>query len=194
MTKPRASRGIRVQKKRDFEPQHLLMHVAEIALEDAQKKIPGWKNQELVAITFSALALEALANSFGSKLVSRWDGFDSSSPIAKLRIICEELGISPDWSKGHWGTALWLVNFRNKIAHARSQPVKYDKIISDEKFKRTFHDAPPSDLESQVNLGNAKQAVNALTEIKWEFLSKLKVLKPGKHSCLYSDGFSGNTA
>jgi hypothetical protein len=49
-------------------------------------------------------------------------------------------------------------------------------------------------LESQVNLGNAKQAVNALTEIKWEFLSKLKVLKPGKHSCLYSDGFSGNTA
>ena len=194
MTKPRASKGIRVQKKRDFEPQHLLMHIAEIALEDAQKKIPGWKNQEIVAITFSALALEALANSFGSKLVSRWDDFENSSPIAKLRIICGELGISPDWSKGHWGTALWLVNFRNKIAHARPQLVTYDKIISNEKFKRIFHDSPPSDLESQVNFGNAKQAVNAVTEIKWDFLSKLKALKPGKHSSLYAGSFSGNAA
>ena len=194
MNKPKASRKIRVQKTRDFEPQHLLMHIAATALEDAQKKIPGWKNQELVAITFSALALEALANSFGSKLVSRWNDFESSSPIAKLRIICGELGISPDWSKGHWGTALWLVSFRNKIAHARPQPVTYDKIISEEKFNRTFHDMPSSDLENQVNLGNARQAVKAIIEIKWSFLSKIKQLKPGKHSSLYSDGFSGNTA
>jgi len=96
MNKQKTSKRVRVQKKRDFEPQHLLVQVAEVALEDAQKKIPGWKNQELVAITFSALALEALANSFGNKLVSRWNDFESSSPIAKLRIICSELGISPD--------------------------------------------------------------------------------------------------
>ena len=194
MPKPRASRGVRVQKKRVFEPQHLLMRVAENALEDAERKIPGWKNQEIIAVTFSALALEALANSFGCKLISRWDDFESSSPIAKLRIICAELGISADWSTGHWGTALWLVSFRNKIAHARPQPITYDEIVSDEKFRRTFHDEPPSNLENQVNLGNAKRAVRAVDEIKWTFLSKLKALKPGEYSSLYSDGFSGNTA
>ena len=191
MDKPKESKRVHVRKKRDFEPQHLLMHIAEIALEDAQKEVPGWKNQELVAITFSALALEALANSFGSKLISRWDDFESSSPIAKLRIICRELGISPDWSKGHWGTALWLINFRNKIAHARPQSVRYDKNMSAGKFKRTFHETPPSDLEQKVNLGHARQAVNAVVEIKWSFLSKLKQLKPGEHSSLYADDFSG---
>lgn len=194
MNASKASKRVRVQKKRDFEPQHLLLHIAEIALEDAQKKVPGWKNQELVAITFSALALEALANSFGSKLVSRWDDFESSSPIAKLRVICNELGISPDWSKGHWATALWLITFRNKIAHARPQSVRYEQIMSAGKFKRTFHEVPPSDLERQVNLGHARQAVNAVVEIKWSLLSKLKRLKPREHSSLYSDYFSGNAA
>ena len=46
MNASKASKRVRVQKKRDFEPQHLLLHIAEIALEDAQKKVPGWKNQE----------------------------------------------------------------------------------------------------------------------------------------------------
>ena len=36
---------IRVQKQRDFQPQHLLMRVAENALEDAEKNIDGWKDK-----------------------------------------------------------------------------------------------------------------------------------------------------
>ena len=52
---------------------------------------------------------------------------------------------------------------------------------------------PPSDLEAQVNLANAQRAVNAVVEIKWSFLAKMKRLRPMEHSSLYSDGFSGIT-
>ena len=181
---------IRVQKQRDFQPQHLLMRVAENALEDAEKKIDGWKNQEIIAITFSALAIEALANSFGNILIPNWINYESLNPIEKLEIICEELEIIPDWSKGYWGAILWLAKFRNDIAHAQPQPIPpYDKILSVKKFNYSFHqEQPDSDLEKQITLGNARRAVKAVSEIKWVFLSKDKCKR---FSSLYSDGFSG---
>jgi hypothetical protein len=181
---------IRVQKQRDFEPQHLLMRVAENALVDAENKIPGWKNQEIVAITFSALAIEALANSFGSKLKLCSDDFKSGSPVKKLEIICAELEITPDWSNGHWAAIWWLANLRNEIAHAEPQPlIPYDKILSSDRFHHFFHEElPSSTLENEMTLGNARRAVNAVAEIKWIFLSKNKCKQ---FSSLYSDGFSG---
>ena len=65
MNKTSPHKMIRVIKKRDFEPQYLLIHITQCALEDAEKKVPGWVNQQFIAITFSALAIEAMANSFG---------------------------------------------------------------------------------------------------------------------------------
>lgn len=186
------SEKIRVQKERDFEPQHLLMRVAENALEDAEKKIDGWKNQEIIAITFSALAIEALANSFGSKLNLNSDAFEKNSPILKLEIICKELEIALDWNKEHWATIWWLSNFRNKIAHPQPQSVSCDEILSLKKFHYTFHqELPPSDLENEITLGKAQSAVKAVREIKWLFLSKDKCKR---FASLYSDGFSGKAS
>ena len=186
------SERIRAEKKRDFEPQHLLMRIAENALQDAEKKIDGWKNQEIIAITFAALTVEALANSFGSKLNLNSNDFEKSSPTRKLEIICEELNIPLDWSTGHWATIWWLSNFRNKIAHPQPQPVSQSEIISLKKFHYTFHqELPPSDLENEITLGKAQNAVKAIDEIKWLFLSKDKCKQ---FASLCSDGFSGKAS
>jgi hypothetical protein len=191
MSKTGPRKTVRVVKERDFEPQHLLIHIARCALEDAEKKVPGWGNQQFIAIAFSALAIEAMANSFGQRLITRWVDFESSSPIAKLRIICAELKIQPDWAREPWGTVLWLVKFRNKIAHAQPESVVYDKEFPIEECSKTFHDSPPSKLEAQATLANARRAVKNTNEIHRIFLSKLK---PGQHPSLFSDGFSARTA
>src|SRR6478736_259908 len=97
------SATIRVRQDRNFCPHHVLIGVAKSALERAQKKEPGWLYDELVAMTFSAMALEALANAFGERLVVRWKDYESASPIAKLRVVATRLEIPlPDLEKNPW--------------------------------------------------------------------------------------------
>jgi len=149
MSKTNPDKMIRVIKERDFQPQHLLIRIAECALDDAEKKIPGWVNQQFIAITFSALAIEAMTNSFGKKLIPRWNDFGTSSPIAKLRIICAELKIEPDWAREPWETILWLVKFRNKIAHAQPESVVFDKEFPIDQYPKTFYDIPHQSWKSK---------------------------------------------
>ena len=181
----------RVQRDRDFKPHHILIGTAKIALESAEAKTPGWLYYELTAITFSALALEALTNSFGEKLVSRWDDFETASPIAKLRIICSRLLVEPDFEKEPWSVALWLVKFRNKIAHAKPESIKFDKTMTENDFQKIQFEFPRSKLEMQINLENAKRSVSTIDQILELFYLPLK---SDEKYCLYSDGFSGTTS
>jgi hypothetical protein len=55
-----SEKTFRVQQDRDFKPYHIQIGSAKIALESAEARTPGWLYYELTAITFSALAIEAL--------------------------------------------------------------------------------------------------------------------------------------
>jgi hypothetical protein len=111
-------------------------------LESAELKTPGWLYYELTAITFSALSLEAPTNSFGEKFVARWYDYESSSPIAKLRIICSQLNVEPDFEKEPWAATLWLLKSRNKVAHARPESINFDKTMTDEDFQKICFEFP----------------------------------------------------
>jgi hypothetical protein len=185
------TKRFRVEREREFKPHHILIGAAKIALESAEQRTPGWIYYELTAITFSALALEALTNSFGKRLVKRWDDFESASPTAKLRVICSRLRVEPDFQNEPWSVIPWLVKFRNKIAHAKPESIKYDKTMTEEEFQKLRLEYPHSKLEMQINLKNAKRSIDAIDQILDLFYPKLNA---DEKYHLYSSGFSGSTS
>jgi len=186
------NKKVRVQRDRYFKPHHILIGAAKNALENAEARVPGWLYYELTAITFSALALEALTNSFGEKLVARWEDFErGANPVAKLRIICSQLNVQPDFEKEPWATTLWLMKFRNKVAHAKPEPINFDKTMSEEDFKKIQFEFPQSKFEMEITLKNAKRSIDAIDSILELFYPKLSAEKADE---LYSNGFSGSVS
>jgi hypothetical protein len=178
---------LRVQRERDFSPHHVLLGVAYNALEDAEKKRPGYFNYELACITFSALALEALGNAFGAKFIPRWNDFESASPIAKLRLICQRFDIEPDFGKEPWATTLWLVRFRNKVAHAKPEFIREDKIITREEYDKLRSQYPEAKLETEISLQNAQRAFNCVHDIHIMLCERIP---PEQIGGLIADGWS----
>lgn len=144
-----------------------------MALESAEEKKPGYSYYQMIAITFAALAIESLGNSFGKQFIERWDDFETASPIAKLRIVCQHLNIKINFNKKPWSTVLWLITFRNKIAHARSEMINFDEEMTDNKFDKIRYDFPLSKFEKELSLPNAKRAVSSIKIIKEMLLKRL---------------------
>ena len=187
MTKPRL---LKRTQERTFSAHHMLLRAADRACDVATENAPGSLYDKLVAITLSALAMEALCNTVGERIVSDWQDFESSSPIAKLRLLAQHLAIDYRATTEPWESAQWLVKFRNKIAHAKPELVIEEIHLTQEQHDKRLFDIPESKLEKQITLGNAKRAVKAVTEIKRLLSQKV----PPEHALgLYSDGWSGTT-
>ncbi len=184
---PRPERNLRVQRERKFSPHHVLLGVARMALESAERKEDGWFYHELISITFTALALEALANSFGERVVERWADFESASPMAKLRVIARELGVQ-EASLAQDGVLVWLIRFRNKVAHAKPELVRFDASMTKKEFAKIQLEPPKAGLESEVSIANAKRALAAVQAV---FDLLCEKTPQEKLDGLLGDGFSG---
>lgn len=149
----------------------------------------GYFLYELMTITFSALAIEAMVNAFGEKLIKKWEHFESSSPIAKLRIICTSLDISVDFQKEPWSTSIWLINFRNKVVHAKPEFIEDVKDMPKETHEKVMYEFPKSKLETQVSLGTAERALSAVKKIHENLCAKIE---PSLLSGLHCDGCTGS--
>jgi hypothetical protein len=132
----------------------------------------------------SALSLEALANAVGSRVVADGADFESSSPWAKLRILCDTLHIDFDRGKEPWSAAKWLCGFRNKVAHGKPEDLLQSKHVTEDQYEQEMRNSPDSWIESQITLGNAKRAFKAASDIKLAFFNAL----PGELKIgIYSD-------
>jgi hypothetical protein len=180
---------IKVKRRREFSAHHILIGAARAAVEDAEKQIPGWFYNELTAITMSALSIEALCNSIGKRIIEGWQDYESASPIAKLRILCQCLDISYNQNKEPWATLKWLCKFRNAIAHAKPELIDEEHIWTREEYDNRQKDYPKSKLEKDVTLGNAKKALSAVEQIKDILCKKI----PAEDSFgLYCDSWEGS--
>jgi hypothetical protein len=178
-------------KEREYFPHHILLGAAYNALEDARAKKPGYFDYELMSITFCALALEALGNSFGEKLIPRWKDFESSSPTAKMRLVSQHLGVAIDFNVEPWCVASWLVKFRNSVAHAKPKLLREEHILTrEERDKRRF-EYPLSDLEKEVSLANAERAFKCVDRIHEIWCAHIPIEVVGN---LLGDGWSGVTS
>ena len=181
---------LNVTRERSFSAHHMLLGAARMSLEDANEKKPGWFYSELITITFCALALEALCNAFGERFVENWSDFESSTPIAKLRIICSQLNIESDFTKEPWSRAVWLIRFRNKIAHAKPEFIEQNEIWNRDEYDDLREEAPKSKLEKQISPNNANKAYEAAVAIKDALCDGIPIEQ--QHG-LRSDGWTGSS-
>jgi hypothetical protein len=179
---------IKVTRTRNFSAHHILIGAANAALQDAESKRPGWFISELMAITMSGLALEAICNAFGKRIREDWEEFESLNPIAKLILITENIGIKINYGIEPWGTSKWLYKFRNKIAHAKPEIVNVTYVWSREEYDKKEFEWPASKLESQISLENARRAVKCVEDIKLILFEKIDI---DDKTGLYSDSYSG---
>jgi hypothetical protein len=168
----------------------MLIRTASLANKRAKKRERGWMYDELTAMTFSALAIEALCNSIGNRVFSDWDDYESSSPNAKLRLLADRLGLKYTKEKEPWSTARWLVKFRNLIAHAKPELIVEEKLITQEELDKRLFDAPKSKLEKWINAGNADRAVRGAEDIKEALIRSM----PSEDALgLAADAWTGTT-
>jgi hypothetical protein len=65
------SEKLKYTRKRNFFAHHILIGAARMSLEDAENKEPGWYYSELIALTMSALAMEAICNAVGEQIIHK---------------------------------------------------------------------------------------------------------------------------
>jgi hypothetical protein len=178
-------------QERNFSAHHMLIRAAEICLERGQKTERGAFYEELGAMTFSALGIEAICNSIGDRVFRDWSDFESSSPTAKLRILTKRLGIDYSKEKEPWSSARQLVQFRNLVAHAKPQLLIEEKLITREEHEKRRFDMPQSKLEKLITPGNADRAVKTVQAISDLLIGKLE---PEEALGLAADAWSGSTS
>lgn len=171
-------RRVKRTQERAFSAHHMLTHAAERALEAAERERKGSQFGYLSAMLFSALAMEALCNSIGQRIVEDWEDFSSCNPIAKLRLLAERLGIDYVKDKEPWSTARSLIKFRNALAHAKPELIVEEMIMTHEEHDKGAFDVPASKLERLVTRANAIRAVAEVEKIEHNLLKRL----PRKHA------------
>jgi hypothetical protein len=182
---------LRVTRKRSFSAHHMLIGAARMAAEDAEAKRPGWSYSQLTTITLCGLAIEAICNAVGERIVGDWKDFESANPGAKLRLLCEHLRIPFDKGQEPWSTIRWLLKQRNAIAHAKPQLLTEEHVWSRDEFDRRRKECPLSDLERELSLGNAKRSLTATEEV---LLRLTEAIPVEDRFGLYSDGWEGSAS
>ena len=177
-------------EERFFSAHHPLLQIAERSLSKAQAKDPGWMNEALICITFSALSIEAMANAIGSTLIQDWKDFESASPTAKIRLLAEHLGVEFSPTKEPWSTIKWLGRFRNTIAHPKPEHIVRERLIPSHELESRTFDAPESKFERELTSENARRAFEAVYKAKRLLCEKIPYdLNLG----LEVDGWSSST-
>lgn len=182
---------LEVQRRRRFSAHHMLIGAANAALEDAESKRPGWFYAELMAISMASMSIEAMSNAIGEQIIENWKDFESASPVAKVRLICDKLELRFDETKEPWSSIRWLAKLRNEIAHAKPQLLDENYIWSREEYETRRSESPKSKLEKKITLGNARRAVKRVEELK-DLLCL--ALPPEERWGLYSDSWFGSAS
>jgi hypothetical protein len=168
----------------------MLIEAARVASVRAAKAEGGWLYDALIAITFSALAIEALCNSFGVRVFEDWEDLESASPNAKLRLLADKLSIEYVKNDEPWSTARWLAKFRNRVAHAKPEFVREELLLTQAELDKRMFDKPESKLERDITVANATRAVGGAENLKRLLFSRIP---PEEAFTLFADGWSGHT-
>ena len=184
-------RRYQVKKERHFKPYRDLLGAANCALADARDEHSGCHYYRLTAILMSGLALEAIANTFGEELVEDWKDFETSRPLAKLRIIASKLDIEFSRGQEPWSSVMWLIGVRNSIAHGKPQAINFNEVMPEAEVGSISWKPPLSKIEQQISLSNAERAFNATNGILELFIESMD---QGEQHYLKGDSWSSSAS
>ena len=177
-------------EERTFFAHHMLLHVAELEIKSAEVCELGRFNKCLTAMVMSALSVEALANAVGSRVAEDWPTFEKLRPHDKLDYLVKRLAITRNPYQEPWSTLQYLGGFRNDIAHPKPEAVTSSRVLPEAGLVKTAFDAPPSKLEREITLGNAKRGYVAVRTLKGLLTDALPV--PDRTG-IYVDMWHGST-
>lgn len=159
---------LKVTQKRHFSAHNDLLRVADNFLYACELDKRWCGEGDFVCMVMCALAVESLCNTAGELIFNDWkDVFESCNPKAKIRIICEKLNLTYDGGKEPFQTLHLLIEFRNKIAHAKPEPIEKLLFVTKQEYQDLCSsDGPQSKLESLINIENAKRALTNILKFR----------------------------
>jgi hypothetical protein len=133
-----------------------LNHAAWVMIKKSEENALGSRYTNMAALLFTAFTFEAYLNHLGHELIEFWDNIDSIKVMSKYECLCKHVGVTPDFSTRPHQTLSKLFQFRNSVAHGRTQILKVSKAVSsrDDPWKHS----PKTDWEEYCTDENAKRA------------------------------------
>lgn len=177
-------------EERTFFAHHMLLHAAGRAIEDAAASEIGRFNHCLSAMVLTSLAVEALANAVGSRVVGDWSTFEPLRPHEKIQVLADTLGIGRDLSKEPWTTIQYISGFRNDIAHPKPEAISKESVLPEVALQKAAFRAPRSKMEREITLGNARRMHAAVLELKGILTD---AMPDGSKFGIYADMWHGST-
>ena len=182
------TRRIRQIREREFFAHHMLLRTAKSNLDQVTASTANHFDRCLVAMVFSALAVEALVNAVGSRVVSNWSIFERQRPPEKIDTLLQLLNLDRDARKSPWPALRSLARFRNDVAHPKPERMVKVGTLPENVFDTIFQHAPLSKLERKITFENARRALEAVQTLK----SLLTDAMPAsKRFGIYADSSSG---
>ncbi|GGH52750.1 hypothetical protein GCM10010975_07650 [Comamonas phosphati] len=163
MNKPQLFRKV---EERTFFAHHMLLHAAELEIEEAEATERGRFNKCLAAMVMTALAVEGLVNAVGFRVATDYPAFERLRPHEKIAFLAEKLQITRDEAKEPWMTLQFLGGFRNDVAHPKPEPLVRERVLPEVGLTKTAFDIPLSALEREITVGNAKRVYTAVRKLK----------------------------
>lgn len=137
----------------------------------ARKDYVSWHDL-LAATVLLSLSVEAIANTIGELVVPDFKDFESSSPKAKIRIICESIGLEFNRDKSPFIEIIYLLKIRNQLAHPKYQRLHYEsKEIPLEQAQKHYHELGEilHDIEKALSPELVKKSFEAVVRLAVEF-------------------------
>lgn len=155
-----------------------MLHASKVILYIGQENIGGVFYQYMSSLVFTAFALEAYLNHIGEKLFGCWDDLKRISPLGKLNVIAEKLGVEKDDGKRPFQTIKVLFDFRNDIAHGKTISLNDEYVIigTGEKLSNRMHKELQTEWEKYCNMRNAELAIKDVEKIIRGFHDKAGIM------------------
>ena len=150
-----------VSKERQVNTYAKLWHASHVMLEKAKGDQDGSFYHAMAGLTFTAFTLEAYLNHVGPQIFRCWDNLERLSPLSKLNLIAEKLGVKTDKRKRPYQTILRVFKFRNTLAHGKSEILKVSNEIRvvNETFDAHMFERLNTKWENYCTQDNAERAL-----------------------------------
>jgi hypothetical protein len=165
------SHMVSIEQERNYAPHRNLMSIARNSERLCQpdrygRTASAWPSHATIAMTFTAMAIEGLANSVGVAIDSSWiDKHERKPVVDKFKQLGRELGISIDWNKHPWSSLKELIDFRHAVVHPKPELVIPEPILAKAEDVPDFMDPPLSTVEKRMTPDNASLAIRTFDDV-----------------------------
>lgn len=143
-----------IEKERPLHTYAELWHASTCVLDSGIQNKEGSAWQFLSSLILTAFTFEAYLNHIGPQTIEGWQEFDRLPPWSKFELLSKQLNVQFSSGRGMrpLQTIEKLLNFRNTLAHGRSQNINPNPVIIGAKSNVGLHmdEHPLADWEKLI--------------------------------------------